>query len=127
MVQKEQEEIVYIVASELLESVSKTLNCNLRVLETISGKQLGNSTYFHPIYKEQILSLLPAAHATLKGTGLVHTAPAHGPEDFLVALENKLPVVKKNKNCFYIVFKLSQFRFVWLMKLVATHQKQDKT
>uniref|UniRef100_A0A034VJ05 Isoleucine--tRNA ligase, mitochondrial n=1 Tax=Bactrocera dorsalis TaxID=27457 RepID=A0A034VJ05_BACDO len=35
-----------------------------------------------------------AAHVQdSKGTGLVHTAPAHGPEDFLVGLENKLPVI----------------------------------
>lgn len=93
MVQKPQEETVYIIAAELLDSLSVKLKCNLRVLETISGKQLENSTYFHPIYKEKVLPLLPAAHATLKGTGLVHTAPAHGPEDFLVALENKLPMV----------------------------------
>lgn len=37
------------------------------------------------------------------GTGLVHTAPAHGPEDFLLALEYNIPVVRvayilKTKN-----------------------------
>ncbi|MPC07444.1 Isoleucine--tRNA ligase, mitochondrial [Portunus trituberculatus] len=36
---------------------------------------------------------LPASHVTMvKGTGLVHTAPAHGHDDFLVALQYKLPV-----------------------------------
>jgi isoleucyl-tRNA synthetase len=28
-----------------------------------------------------------------KGTGLVHIAPAHGQEDFLIGLENNLSVV----------------------------------
>lgn len=97
IVQKTQEENVYIIATNLLDSISAKLNCNLRILKTFSGQQLENSTYFHPIDKEKALPLLPAAHATLKGTGLVHTAPAHGPEDFLVALENKLPVVWLHK------------------------------
>ena len=49
------------------------------------------------------LPLLPADHVTVtKGTGLVHTAPAHGPDDFQVALKHKLPVVSErcsNTNC----------------------------
>lgn len=40
------------------------------------------------------LQFLPAVHVnTNQGTGLVHTAPAHGSDDFRVALENKIPVV----------------------------------
>ncbi|EDW41671.1 GM25585 [Drosophila sechellia] len=35
----------------------------------------------------------PSVHVQdSKGTGLVHTAPAHGPEDFLVSLTQKIPV-----------------------------------
>lgn len=86
-----------------MDSIKKSLNCNLNVLETFPGNVLAGSTYFHPIYKETTLPLVSAAHATLKGTGLVHTAPAHGPEDFLVALENKIPVVT-NSNYFSQVF-----------------------
>lgn len=41
------------------------------------------------------MPLLPAKHVSIKkGTGLVHTAPAHGPDDYLVALHHKLPIVK---------------------------------
>ena len=29
-----------------------------------------------------------------KGTGFVHTAPAHGQDDFLVALKHQMPIVK---------------------------------
>lgn len=96
--QKPQEKDIYIIATDLFESISKSLNCNLEILETIPGHALNGSTYYHPIYKEKLCPLLAAAHATLKGTGLVHTAPAHGPEDFLVALKNKLPVVNHAVN-----------------------------
>lgn len=37
---------------------------------------------------------MPANHVTMaKGTGLVHTAPAHGMEDYSVASNFNLPVV----------------------------------
>lgn len=36
----------------------------------------------------------PASHVNSKiGTGLVHTAPAHGPDDFIVSITNNIPVV----------------------------------
>jgi len=35
--------------------------------------------------------------STDKGTGLIHTAPAYGHEDFLIALKHKIPIVRKNK------------------------------
>ena len=44
------------------------------------------------------LPFLPGHHVTVsKGTGLVHTAPAHGPEDFQVAVRHSLPVVSDIK------------------------------
>lgn len=57
------------------------------------GKELSEATYLHPITKEH-LPFLPGQHVTTDiGTGLVHTAPAHGPEDFLIAIQNNIPVV----------------------------------
>lgn len=93
VVQKPQEQPTYIVAVDLLDSVSQSVDSNLNVLETLPGSALASCTYFHPVYKNKTPPLLPGDHAGLKGTGLVHTAAAHGPEDFLVALEDKIPVV----------------------------------
>lgn len=43
--------------------------------------------------------LLPANHVTMaKGTGLVHTAPAHGMDDYSVASHFKLSVVRSVGN-----------------------------
>lgn len=50
----------------------------------------------HPLTARE-LPFLPSAHVQEgKGTGLVHTAPAHGHEDFQIALEHHLPVVSKS-------------------------------
>lgn len=38
------------------------------------------------------------------GTGLVHTAPAHGPDDFLVALENNIRIVNNSFMFFFSPF-----------------------
>lgn len=57
------------------------------------GQELSEAKYFQPITKER-LPFLPGQHVTTNvGTGLVHTAPAHGPEDFLIAVEHNIPVV----------------------------------
>lgn len=59
-----------------------------------SGEVLNEAEYIHPFLNNENLPFLPGRHATAtKGTGLVHTAPAHGPDDFLLALNNKIPVV----------------------------------
>lgn len=84
----------YIISTDLVDLLSKTLNCTLEVLEIFDGELLKNVTYFHPIYKNLECLFVEADHVSAaKGTGLVHTAPAHGPEDFLVALNYKIPLV----------------------------------
>lgn len=85
---------MYVIASDLLDSLSKTLNCNFEKTENFSSEVLSHLTYVHPVYKDKNLKFVPSSHATAtKGTGLVHTAPAHGPEDFLVALNEKIQIV----------------------------------
>lgn len=61
--------------------------------DLLTGQELGEAKYLHPITKQR-LPFLSGHHVTTNvGTGLVHTAPAHGAEDFLVAMENNIPVV----------------------------------
>ncbi|XP_030762907.1 isoleucine--tRNA ligase, mitochondrial [Sitophilus oryzae] len=85
---------LYIIATELFESFSKETNCEYELLGVHSGEMLHEASYFHPIYKEKVCNFLHSDHATsAKGTGLVHTAPAHGPEDFLVAHRNNMTII----------------------------------
>ena len=63
------------------------------ILNLFAGKDLKGARYMHPISKVD-LPFLPGGHVTAgKGTGLVHTAPAHGHDDFQIALKFKLSVV----------------------------------
>ncbi len=57
------------------------------------GHSLEGVSYLHPLTKEE-LHFLPGFHVTKnKGTGLVHTSPAHGPDDFRVSRLHDLSVV----------------------------------
>ena len=62
------------------------------IAATFKGAALEGQLFHHPFYERKVPVIL-GDHVTLDaGTGLVHTAPAHGLEDFLVASRYKLPV-----------------------------------
>ena len=62
------------------------------VIARCPGKDLEKIPLSHPFMEKQV-PLILGHHVTLEGgTGLVHTAPAHGVDDYLVGLEYRLPV-----------------------------------
>ncbi|XP_071637863.1 isoleucine--tRNA ligase, mitochondrial [Temnothorax longispinosus] len=92
---------LYILAQECLPYIEQKLG-PLKLITTITGQDLSEAKYLHPITKQR-LPFLPGQHVTTSvGTGLVHTAPAHGPEDFLIAIENNIPVLSliDEEGCF---------------------------
>ncbi|XP_011689136.1 PREDICTED: isoleucine--tRNA ligase, mitochondrial [Wasmannia auropunctata] len=92
---------LYILAQERLADIEQKLG-PLKLITTIMGRELSEAKYLHPITKRH-LPFLSGHHVTTNvGTGLVHTAPAHGNEDFLVAVENNIPVLSliDDDGCF---------------------------
>ncbi|SEB37273.1 isoleucine--tRNA ligase [Terriglobus roseus] len=74
---------VYLVASELLESLKTTANLPaVEVLARFHGEKLERTTFAHPFLPREILGVMAEYVTTEQGTGGVHTAPAHGPDDF---------------------------------------------
>ncbi|HEY9138982.1 MAG TPA: isoleucine--tRNA ligase, partial [Terriglobus sp.] len=74
---------VYIVATELLESLKTTAQLPaFEVVAKFHGAKLERSTYQHPFLPREILGVMAEYVTTEQGTGGVHTAPAHGPDDF---------------------------------------------
>ncbi|XP_074651245.1 isoleucine--tRNA ligase, mitochondrial-like [Tubulanus polymorphus] len=81
---------LYIVASDLIEKICGILGVELQVISSFPGAQMNGMKYQHPLSNQE-KQFLPADHVTIeKGTGLVHTAPAHGQEDFQIAVKNQL-------------------------------------
>ncbi len=60
--------------------------------KTFSGVDLEGLKAKHPFYDKQVPIILGDHVTTEAGTGAVHTAPAHGQEDFAVGRKYNLPV-----------------------------------
>ncbi|GFY44536.1 isoleucine--tRNA ligase, mitochondrial [Trichonephila inaurata madagascariensis] len=83
----------YILACEMLKDLEKTMQTELNIVTTFEGALLKEVTYSHPILKDRECPLLPANHVTMdKGTGLVHTAPNHGLDDYVVVKKEQIPL-----------------------------------
>ncbi len=83
-----------LVAEALQESLAAALSqtagvpVTMKLLHHLQGKDLSGSIACHPLHAsgyEQEVPLLPAEFVTAEqGTGLVHIAPAHGQDDFIL-------------------------------------------
>ena len=89
-----------IVAKELAEKLSETFGDGLSVVAELSGEALAGSTYRHPLAEkdsafDRVSPIVVGGDyvTTESGTGLVHTAPGHGQEDFMVGQRENLPIL----------------------------------
>ena len=74
---------VYIVAAELARSVEVACELGATVeLARFKGAALDRVTFQHPFLDRTILGVLATYVTADTGTGAVHTAPAHGMDDF---------------------------------------------
>ncbi|ABA23379.1 Isoleucyl-tRNA synthetase [Trichormus variabilis ATCC 29413] len=83
-----------IVAAELVERLAATISAQLTVKATFKGKELEHTTYRHPLFDRESPVVVGGDYITTEsGTGLVHTAPGHGQEDYVVGLRYGLPIL----------------------------------
>ena len=61
------------------------------VISTFEGSKLYGIRYYNPLLSSDTLPFLEGSHVTeTEGTGLVHTAPAHGFEDYHIGVQHGL-------------------------------------
>ncbi|PQC33282.1 isoleucine--tRNA ligase [Enterococcus mundtii] len=84
----------FVVAKDLMETVQQAIGWEtVTVLKEFAGQEMEYMTATHPFYDRESLVIL-GDHVTLDaGTGLVHTAPGHGEDDYIAGNRYKLPVV----------------------------------
>ena len=89
-----------IVAKDLAEKLSETFGTGLTVVAELKGETLAKSTYRHPLAEKESAFdrvspiVIGGDYVTIEsGTGLVHTAPGHGQEDFWVGQREGLPIL----------------------------------
>ncbi len=92
-----------IVAEELLEGVLKRYEINeYRICGAIKGAKLERFSLKHPFNAREVPVILADHVTTDSGTGAVHTAPAHGPDDYLAGKAYDLPLINpvKANGCY---------------------------
>ena len=83
----------FILATELVESVMQRAGIEkYECLATVKGKDLELLAFKHP-FLDMSVPIILGNHVTLEaGTGCVHTAPAHGLDDYVVGTKYNIPV-----------------------------------
>jgi isoleucyl-tRNA synthetase len=83
-----------LVALGLVESLRQTAGLDLEPLVTLKGSELAGIQYRHPLLDRTSPVLVAGDYITIEsGTGLVHTAPGHGVDDFNTGRKHGLPVL----------------------------------
>ncbi len=83
-----------IVAASLVESLRSSLQLELEPLLTLRGAELEGVEYRHPLFDRTSPVVIGGDYITTEaGTGLVHTAPGHGVDDFNTGRKAGLPVL----------------------------------
>ncbi|KAI8087562.1 tRNA synthetases class I-domain-containing protein [Thamnidium elegans] len=77
---------IFVVASDRVDALQAELTKEIVVLDQVVGQELLGCEYKHPLFDEK-MPIIGAQHVTAEsGTGLVHTAPGHGMEDYEACL-----------------------------------------
>ena len=92
---REEAEEFLILAEELVESCMTRYGVERHeIVATVGGNSLEGIRFGHPVERdERPVPTIVSEHVTLDaGTGLVHTAPGHGQEDFDLGKRNNLEI-----------------------------------
>ncbi|MGS0971870.1 MAG: isoleucine--tRNA ligase [Candidatus Izemoplasmataceae bacterium] len=88
------DEDVYLVATELIDELSRVLEWNkVESIKDVKGIELEGMTYKHPLYDRVSPIILGHHVSTEGGTGLVHIAPGHGEDDFMIGQKYGLDIL----------------------------------
>ena len=84
----------FILAEDLYDSALERYGINgaNKLDRVYKGSELEGVMLQHPFYDKKVPIILGEYVTTETGTGAVHTAPAHGQDDYVVGLKYNLPV-----------------------------------
>lgn len=94
---------MFLIAEERAKETLARYNVeNFSIMGLFKGATFENIRLAHPFLDKTVPIVLGSHVTTETGTGCVHTAPAHGPDDFLVGETYGLPLVNPvmSNGCF---------------------------
>ncbi|MCX7117586.1 MAG: isoleucine--tRNA ligase [Legionellales bacterium] len=88
------EDCYFVVATDLMTSVmARYKRAHVRACGQVQGQAFEKILLQHP-FEDRAVPIVLGEHVTTdSGTGCVHTAPAHGPDDYQVGLHYGLPLI----------------------------------
>lgn len=94
VVQHDDDERKYVLAADLVNADAELFGWNdVKIAKTVKGAELENVLCQHPFYPERkLVTMLGDFVTTDAGTGLVHTAPGFGEDDFNIGVKYGLDV-----------------------------------
>ncbi|MYU96263.1 isoleucine--tRNA ligase [Lactobacillus salivarius] len=94
VVQHDDDERKYVLAADLVNADAELFGWNdVKIVKTVKGAELENVLCQHPFYPERkLVTMLGDFVTTDAGTGLVHTAPGFGEDDFNIGVKYSLDV-----------------------------------
>ncbi|MGI1827323.1 isoleucine--tRNA ligase [Ligilactobacillus salivarius] len=94
VVQHDDDERKYVLAADLVNADAELFGWNdIKIVKTVKGAELENVLCQHPFYPERkLVTMLGDFVTTDAGTGLVHTAPGFGEDDFNIGVKYGLDV-----------------------------------
>ena len=123
-----------VVASNLVNSIIKTCKIEkYEVIKTFKGSDFEGTVCNHPLFNLNYtydVPMLEARFVTLEqGTGIVHCAPSHGPDDFNLCLKNNIPSKYTVDNAGYYTSEIPFFSKTHVFKadaIVIEKLKEEK-
>jgi isoleucyl-tRNA synthetase len=85
----------YLLLEALVPKVAEILGWSdyEMVISGMLGASMEHSKFKHPIFDRESLAVLAEYVTTEDGTGVVHTAPGHGRDDFFTGMKYNLPIL----------------------------------
>ena len=83
---------VLLIAKSLAKERLNKYGKNLKLLGSCHGADLEGMNFQHPFLMKKVPIVCGDHVTTESGTGLVHTAPAHGLDDYIVGSKYELPI-----------------------------------
>ncbi|MBC7319716.1 isoleucine--tRNA ligase [bacterium] len=84
----------FIIVKDRFSAIKELIGWkDVTILGEFLGKDLEGYRAIHPFEDREVPLILGEHVSTEEGTGLVHTAPGHGPEDYEVGLRYNLPIL----------------------------------
>ncbi|OUW74053.1 MAG: isoleucine--tRNA ligase [Pelagibacteraceae bacterium TMED216] len=123
-----------VVASELIKDLQKKCDIKkFKILKDFKGSDFEGTICSHPLQKlgfKQKIPMLEASFVNLEqGTGIVHCAPSHGPDDFNLCIKNNIKSSYTVDNSGYYTEEIPYFNKAHIFKadkLVIEKLKNEK-